>query len=170
MAGTDLTNVDFELARLGSVSGTVEDAEGNPVGDVTISIDGPGGTSTTTSSTDGTYLVGDLPPGDYVISVTAPDGYTVDGQDRLTVTITASGDVIIDQNFTLIAEPTGPTDPTDPTDPTGPPTPPGTGGSDSDPLAVTGADSTPFIVGGLIVLVVGGLLLVIGRRRIRGRD
>lgn len=172
VAGTDLTGVDFELARLGSVSGTITDAEGNPVGDVTISIDGPGGTSTTTSGTDGTYLVGDLPPGTYEVSVTPPDGFTVEGPAVLTVTITASGDVIIDQDFTLIADvvdpPTPPVDPpTPPDDPNTPPDNqgPGSTNGDSGPLAVTGADSTPFIVGGLIVLVVGGLLLVIGRSR-----
>lgn len=172
VAGTDLTGVDFELARLGSVSGTITDAEGDPVGDVTISIDGPGGTSTTTSGTDGTYLVGDLPPGTYEVSVTPPDGFTVEGPAVLTVTITASGDVIIDQDFTLIADvvdpPTPPVDPpTPPDDPNTPPDNqgPGSTNGDSGPLAVTGADSTPFIVGGLIVLVVGGLLLVIGRSR-----
>jgi len=165
VAGTDLTDVDFELARLGSVSGTVKDAEGNPIGDVTISIDGPDGTSTTTTSTDGTYLVGDLPPGTYEVSVTSPDGYTVDGPTIATVTITASGDVIIDKDFALIADAVEP--PTPPDDPNTPPGNQGPGNTDGNagPLAVTGADSTPFIVGGLIVLVLGGLLLVVGRRR-----
>ncbi|MDQ0643648.1 MSCRAMM family protein [Microbacterium murale] len=168
VAGSDLTGVDFDLARLGSVSGTISDGEGDPVADVTINIDGPAGTTTATSGADGTYLVGDLPPGSYDISVVAPDGYTVDGPARLTATITASGDVIVDQDFALIADRVDPVDPVDP-----PTTPggqaPGTDGGSSGPLATTGADSTPFIAGGLIALLSGALLFAAGRRRIRGR-
>lgn len=162
VTGTDLSGVDFELARLGSVSGTITDDDGDPVGGVTISIDGPTGPTTVTSGTDGTYRVGDLPPGTYDVSVTTPDGYTVDGPARLTVTITDSGDVIIDQDFALTADPVVlPT-------PTTPPTPPGghaPGADGTGPLAATGGDSTPFITGGLIALLCGGLLLATGHRR-----
>lgn len=173
VAGDDLTGVDFELAMLGSVSGTIIDGDGNPLDGVTVSVDGPAGTTTATTGTDGTYLVGDLPPGSYDISVTAPDGYTVDGPTIVTAVITASGDVIVDQDFTLIADSVDPVDPTDPPTTPGGQGPggqaPGTNDEGSDPLAVTGADSTPFIAGGLIALLSGALLLVTSRlRRMHG--
>jgi hypothetical protein len=173
VAGADLPGVDFDLARLGSISGMISDGEGSPVDGVTVSIKGPAGTITiATSGQDGSYLVGDLRPGSYDVEVITPDGYTADGPTRLTAVITASGDVIIDQDFALIA------DPVDPTTPPGGQTPgghvpggqaPGADGGDSEPLAVTGADSTPFIAGGLTALIAGALLLMAGRRRVRAR-
>ncbi|GGD68466.1 hypothetical protein GCM10007269_09500 [Microbacterium murale] len=173
VAGTDLTGVDFDLARLGSLAGTITDGDGEPLGDVTVTVEGPTGTTTTTTADDGGYRFGDLPPGSYDISVVAPDGYTVDGPASVTATITASGDVIVDQDFALIADPVDPVDPTDPPTTPGGQAPggqaPGANGGGSGPLATTGADSAPFIAGGLITLLSGALLLVAGRRsRIRG--
>ncbi|MGV2985244.1 carboxypeptidase regulatory-like domain-containing protein [Microbacterium sp. AGC85] len=167
VAGTDLTGIDFELARLGSISGTITDSDGDPLDGVTVSLDGPAGTTTATSGADGTYSIGDLPPGTYDISVIAPDGYTVDGPAVVTATITASGDVIVDRDFALIADPVAPVDPIDPPAPTVPPPGQAPGSSGSGPLAVTGADSSPFIVAGAIALLGGGLLLAIGRRRLQ---
>jgi len=167
VAGADLTGIDFELARLGSISGTITDSDGDPLDGVTVSLDGPAGTTTATSGADGMYSVGDLLPGTYEISVIAPDGYTVDGPAVVTATITASGDVIVDRDFALIADPIVPVDPVDPPAPTVPPAGQAPGSSGSGPLAVTGADSSPFIVAGAIALLGGGLLLTIGRRRLQ---
>lgn len=164
VTGTDLTGIDFELARLGSVAGTIIDIDGDPVGGVTVTVNGPAGATTTTSAPDGTYSIGDLRPGTYDISVIAPDGFTVDGPSVLTATVTASGDVIVDQDFALVADPVVPVDPVDPPKNPGGQAP-GASAGGSDPLATTGADSTSFIAGGLIALLSGVLLFLIGRRR-----
>lgn len=165
VAGEDVSDVDFELALLGSVAGTVTDDDGGPIEGVTLTVEGPGDAVTVTTDADGNYDVVDLLPGEYVISVVAPDGSSVDGPATRTVTITASGDVIIGQDFVLVEDvvtpPTPPENPDDPTDPTDP----GTGGTGTDPLATTGADSTPFIAGGVLALTAGALLMLTRRRR-----
>jgi len=165
VAGEDVSDVDFELALLGSVAGTVTDDDGGPIEGVTLTVEGPGDAVTVTTDADGNYDVVDLLPGEYVISVVAPDGSFVDGPATRTVTITASGDVIIGQDFVLVEDvvtpPTPPENPDDPNDPTDP----GTGGTGTDPLATTGADSTPFIAGGVLALAAGALLMLTRRRR-----
>jgi len=163
VAGDDVSDVDFELARLGSVAGTITDDAGEPIGGVTLTVTGPDGTTSATSGDDGQYVFGDLPPGEYVVSVVAPDGTAIEGPASRTMTITASGDVIIDQDFVLVDSAVTPP-PTDDSDSDSDPDPVA-GGTGSDPLATTGADSAPFIAAGLIALVGGALLLLTRRRR-----
>ncbi|GAA5144849.1 hypothetical protein GCM10025768_01190 [Microbacterium pseudoresistens] len=157
VSGDDLSGVDFELARLGSVAGAVTDDAGAPIGGVTLTVDGPGGALSVITGVDGRYLIDELPPGDYVISVVAPDGTAVEGPSSRKVTITASGEAVIDQDFVLVAD--------DVTAPPDDPDGPGKGGSGNDPLPTTGADSTPLLAGGVIALICGGALLLFARRR-----
>ncbi|MEO9325835.1 carboxypeptidase regulatory-like domain-containing protein [Nocardioides sp. C4-1] len=58
------------------VSGTVRDGAGQPVAGVEVSIAGPGGTVSTTTGPDGTYLVdGNAVGTGYAVSISVPDGY-----------------------------------------------------------------------------------------------
>jgi hypothetical protein len=95
--------------------------------------------------------------------VVPPTGTSVVGPATRTVVITAAGDVIAEQDFTLAADAVVvPPDPTDPTDPSTPPT-----GAGSDPLPATGLgpETLAWAAGGAAVLVLGATLLIIGRRR-----
>ncbi|WP_341978113.1 carboxypeptidase regulatory-like domain-containing protein [Microbacterium sp. LTA6] len=163
VASEDVTGVDFALARLGSVSGVVEDSKGTPLGGVSLTIDGPDGDRTVTSEDDGTYVADELVPGAYTITATAPDGYTVAEPAELAVTITGSGEVIVDQDFTLIPVTTTPT-------PT--PSAPGAVGPGGQPgdsgLATTGgANPAPFVAAAGVLLAIGAFLLTRTRRRAR---
>lgn len=163
VAEADVSDVDFELARLGSIAGAVTADGGEPLGGVTITVSGPDGTTTATTGEDGRYLIDGLPLGDYVVTVEAPDGFRVDGPVTRNVIITTSGEAVVDQDFALVSVPVPPTTPpTDDGDGTG-----STGGTgsagDEPPLAATGADSTPFITAGAITLLAGAILLATRR-------
>lgn len=97
----DLMDVDFELIRPGSIAGVVREVGGDPVAGVAVLVDGPGGQVALTSDDEGGYAVGGLLPGTYQLTVSPPDGYTVVGEGTLTVTITAAGEAIFDQDFVL---------------------------------------------------------------------
>jgi hypothetical protein len=154
--------VDFALARLGSFDGVVRDVGGGPISGVVVEVSGPDGTQQLTTDADGSYGLGSLPPGTYTLTVVAPTGTTVVGATTRTVVITAAGEAIADQDFTLSAVVVTPT-PT-PT-PTVTPTP-GTGGA-QDPLAGTGLGPETFAwaAGGVVVLILGATLLIASRRR-----
>jgi len=93
--GDDITGIDFALEILvfGSISGTVTDAgTGDPIEGARIIARLPGGhhfVRVAESAEDGTYLIDDLPPGDYVLScckmgyewMEYPEPVTVDGDD-----------------------------------------------------------------------------------------
>ena len=68
-AGQNTVNIDFSLARGGSISGTVYEADGvTPVADVDVwadSYDCCGGGEGTRTAADGTYTIRRLTPGDY---------------------------------------------------------------------------------------------------------
>jgi hypothetical protein len=158
----DVDDVDFALARLGSFDGVVRDVGGGPISGVVVEVSGPDGTEQLTTDADGSYGLGSLPPGTYTLTVVAPTGTTVVGATTRTVVITAAGEAIADQDFTLSAVVVTPT-PT-PT-PTVTPTP-GTGGA-QDPLAGTGLGPETFAwaAGGVVVLILGATLLIASRRR-----
>lgn len=60
----------------GTISGSVVDLNGEGVGGVTVSADGPtDGTATTAANGD--YMLEDLEAGDYTVSVEAPSGYVI---------------------------------------------------------------------------------------------
>lgn len=123
--GSDVTGVDFALALTGAVSGQVTDSDGTPLAGVELVVDGPDGPTTVTTDTSGLYGVDGLAPGTYTVTVEAPDGYTIEGDATLTVTITPAGEVVVEQDFVLVADPVPTPEPTTtaPTDEaTGPPT------------------------------------------------
>ena len=168
VAGADVTDVDFELARLGAVEGTVRDDDGAPVAGVTVTVTGPGGPQNLTSGADGTFGLGGLAPGTYTLTVVPPAGSSVAGPATRMVVITAAGEVVGEQDFELVADAVVvPPDP-DPTDPTDPPV---SGGGEADPLPATGLgpETLAWAIGGGAVLILGAVLLLAARRR-RTRD
>ena len=92
------TDNDFVVRVPASLSGTVT-AGGEPVAGVVVSLAGPGGTVSTTTAADGTYVFDDVPPGDHAVRVTVPDGYRADGPDTRDVTVGA--DDVTDVDFAL---------------------------------------------------------------------
>jgi LPXTG-motif cell wall-anchored protein len=162
---TDLGNVDFELARLGSISGEVRTDDGAPVAGVIITVESDEVSHELTTDADGGYVIADLPPDSYDLTITAPEGRTIIGPTTVTFVITAAGESFVGQNFTISAAAVTPTDP--PTqNPTDPASPPDTGGGQ---LPATGLGSETFIwaAAGAAVLVIGGVLFLISRRRSR---
>lgn len=160
VADADVTDVDFELARLGAVEGTVSGDGGAPVAGVTVTVAGPGGSVVATTDADGVYSLGGLAPGTYVLTVTPPTGSSVVGAATRTVIVTAAGEVFTDQDFALAAEVTPPTGPGT--------TSPSTGGGT---LPATGLAPETFVWAGvgLGALVLGGVLLFVRRRAERRR-
>lgn len=165
VAAVDVAEVDFELARLGAIDGTVRDDDGAPIAGVTVTLTGPDAPRQLTSDADGTFGLGDLPPGTYTLTVVPPEGTSIVGSATRTVVITAAGDVIAEQDFTLAADAV--VVPPDPTDPPDPSTPPTGGGNGTDPLPATGLgpETLAWAAGGAAVLVLGTTLLILGRRR-----
>ncbi len=161
---SDVTGVDFALARTGAVEGTVSSATG-PVAGAAVSIQGPGGTTVLTTGTDGMYATGGLTSGTYTITVTPPSGFAADGATRRTITISDAGEALTAQDFVLVVVAPPP-----------PPPPPGgagAGGATSamttTELADTGSDAPP-IAGGVAALgavVAGAAALAVSRIRRR---
>jgi hypothetical protein len=77
VAATPIVGQDFTLTDLPSVSGTVTGG-GTGVGGVQVVLTPVGGGTPITVATrgDGTYVLDDLTPGDYTLSVVAPTGFT----------------------------------------------------------------------------------------------
>ncbi len=127
-----------------------------------MTLTGPGAPQQLTSDADGTFGLGALPPGTYTLTVVPPTGTRVVGSATRTVVITAAGDVIAEQDFTLAADAV-----VVPPDPTDPSTPPTDGGNGTDPLPATGLgpETLAWAAGGAAVLVLGATLLILGRRR-----
>lgn len=162
VAATDVTGVDFELARLGAIDGTVRDDTGAPVGGVTVTVTGPGSPQQLTTAADGTYGLGALPPGTYTLTVTPPMGTTVVGAATHTVVITAAGEAAAAQDFTLAEVVVVPPDP-------GTGTPPAAGGGATEggtlPATGLGPETFAWAAGGAAVLVLGAVLFLVARRR-----
>ncbi|MFK3677335.1 collagen binding domain-containing protein [Microbacterium sp. NPDC090218] len=163
VAATDVADVDFELARLGAIDGTVRDDDGAPVADVIVTVTGVGAPQQLTSDADGTFGLGALPPGTYTLTVTPPTGTTVVGAATRTVVITAAGEVVGEQDFTLAADAV--------VVPPDPGNPPANGGNGTDPLPATGLgpETLAWAAGGAAILILGVVLLVVARRR-RSRE
>jgi hypothetical protein len=171
LGADDLTDVNFELAVLGSFSGTVRDSAGAPVAGVVLTLEGPGGTRQLVSAEDGTYSLGGLAPGDYVLTVVPPEGtQAVDFAQRAFGFPPEGGGTVVAQDFTLEAVAVEPT-PT-PAPPTATPAPGGSGGGGTGTLPGTGLGPETFAwaAGGAVVLLLGATLLIVSRRRARGRD
>lgn len=157
----DVTGVDFALAKTGSLAGAVT-ADSGPVEGATVVVTGPGAPTTLTTGTDGAYDLGGLPPGDYTITLTVPDGYTAAGPLTQTVTITDAGDALAVPNFALTAVPAPPT-----------PTPgDGTGSASltTGELADTGSTGASALIALAALFTLGGAATIVaGRRRARVR-
>ncbi|WP_022888834.1 MSCRAMM family protein [Agromyces italicus] len=170
VAGADLENVDFELARTGAIEGVVSDTDGAPIGGVVVTVEGPDGPVELPTGGAGEYSLGDLPPGTYTVTIEVPQGYTASGEVTRTVTITAAGEVFTEQDFVL-APVVAPTPSPSPT-PTPSPSPsPGDGGSTpSGALPATGVSAAAPAIAGVLALGVGlGAVAFArgGRRRTR---
>jgi len=65
--GAIASNIDFSLARLGSIAGQVTDSAGNPIEGALVEYWGPGSSYWRGASTDadGVYTIANLQPGDY---------------------------------------------------------------------------------------------------------
>lgn len=73
--GLDTPNIDFALNTPGSISGKVTDEQtGDELADVTVRVNGPSYTYTTTEA-DGTYILNDLKPGEYTVYTSSTSGY-----------------------------------------------------------------------------------------------
>ncbi|MFJ4164629.1 collagen binding domain-containing protein [Microbacterium sp. NPDC089698] len=165
IAVDDVTNVDFALARLGSVAGTVTDDGGAPHPGATVTVTGPGGPVALTTAADGSYALGELAPGAYTIAVTVPDGFTGATPATRSVTITEQGELIEGQDFVLTPVAVTPTPTPTPTiTPTSAPTT-APSGSGSGALPATGADPLPVIGAGAVLLLAGAFALAFVRRR-----
>jgi len=112
--GIDLTDDDgtgdFAIRALvpSAVLGTVTDrTTGDPVSGVPVTLElEVGGTATTETADDGSYVFDDVPAGSHVITVTPPDGYAgADPGSRTVVVPDDSEDPIVDQDFELSADP-----------------------------------------------------------------
>ncbi len=124
------------------------------IGDVTVTIQGADGfTTTTTTANDGSYSFTDLPPGDYTITFTppanttpsptaAPGSTTANDSNGITTTITLQPG---EQNTTIdlgVFTPTEPTTPT--TQPPPPTTQPPTDPAQPSPTAPTPPTGPPI--------------------------
>ena len=89
--GDDITGIDFALQELvfGSISGTVTDAgTGDPLAGVHVVAEMVGDHHfhhDATTGDDGTYMIDELPPGDYTVHAGMHDYYSQDYPDTLTI-------------------------------------------------------------------------------------
>jgi hypothetical protein len=142
VAATDVTGQNFALTRPGSVTGTVTDsATTAPLVGVTVTLARAGSAQNATTDTDGDYFFANVLAGTYQLTLTLPAAYQSATPVTRSITITAAGE-IIESDFAV----------------------------DAATLASTGADPSPALVIGLLLVAVGVLLLVAGRRRPTGRD
>ncbi|MFD6140742.1 collagen binding domain-containing protein [Promicromonospora sp. NPDC060271] len=171
VAAEDLTDLDLGLSRPGSIGGTVTDDAGAPVADATLTVAGPGGSITLATDAAGGYFTGDLAPGDYVITLTAPDGYTADGTER-SVEVTGAGENRLGEHFDVVRLPVpaprpapsatpsaGPTPDLTPEPSAGPAPGTGAGGPGSGDLAATGATVGSIGLAAAILVALGVALV-----------
>lgn len=161
VSGTDVTGVDFDLARLGAIDGTVRTDGGTPVGDAVIDVNGPGGPRQLTTDADGTYGLGSLAPGTYELILRTPTGSTVVGAGTRTVVISDVGESIEGQDFTLAAVVVPPSPTPDPSTGSGS----GSGSGGRLPATGLGPETLAWAAGGAVVVIVGATLLIVARRR-----
>ena len=76
--GQTVGGIDAHLEQTGAISGSVTDPNGDPMSGVRVSAYAPGDTlfasHTTSTTSDGTYLIGDVRPTDYRVLFTPPAG------------------------------------------------------------------------------------------------
>jgi hypothetical protein len=104
LADEDATGVDFVVREIVPVpvSGTVRTDGGLPVPGATVTIDSPGGSPlTTTTDSQGAYLIDDVPAGPHTITLTLPEGFPVAPPPLLIEVPEASEVPITDQDFVV---------------------------------------------------------------------
>lgn len=161
----DVTDVDFALARLGSVAGAVTAQDGGAIANATVTVTGPDGAVTVTTDGDGGYVLGDLLPGDYTIAVTVPDGYTGATPVSRSVTLTDAGELIEGQDFVLTPVAVTPTPTPSPSITPAPAPTTVPGGTGAGALPATGADPFPALGAALVLLLAGAITVIVARRR-----
>ncbi|KJQ52583.1 Serine-aspartate repeat-containing protein D precursor [Microbacterium sp. SA39] len=168
VAAADVENVDFELARLGAFDGTVRTDGGAPAAGVVIDVVGPAGSVQLTTDADGVFGLGSLLPGTYTLTVVPPTGSTVVGAATRMVVITAAGEAVVEQDFTLAAVVVPPPPSPDPSPDPSPGGGSGGGagaGGGSLPGTGLGPETLAWAAGGALVLLLGATLTIVARRR-----
>ncbi len=110
LGDSDVANQNFVDEPLATLSGSVRsdaNSDGNAdgsVGGVTIELrDVDGTVIATTTAEDGSYSFPNLPPGEYTITETDPDGYNsvsdADGENDNTIRVTLTGTDMTDLDF-----------------------------------------------------------------------
>jgi hypothetical protein len=90
-----------------AVSGTVQDAAGDPVAGVEVRLTGPGDDRTAVTDADGGYVFDDVPVGDgYTLTATAPDDTTTSAPRTFSVPQDTETPVT-GQDFTVTPDPRG---------------------------------------------------------------
>ncbi|WP_375492122.1 collagen binding domain-containing protein [uncultured Jatrophihabitans sp.] len=163
VADADVTGQDFTVHRVGVIAGAVTD-NGKPVPGARVRIDGPARTVYTSTDADGTYVVDDLEPATYTVTVRTSPTNTVVSPSTRTVTITAAGELRGGLNFALRhAAPPAPT-----STPPGSASTPGTGASaptgTTRALADTGTPVGPLTLSAACLLAAGVLISAAGTR------
>ncbi len=107
--GAPASRADFDVRAVvpQPVSGTVRDAGGAPVAGVVVTLTAPGGlTATTTTGSDGTYLVDDnAAAAGYTVSIGLPAGYVAGPGGTAITGVTVANQPVVDQDFVLVALP-----------------------------------------------------------------
>lgn len=168
-----VTGQDFTVEAIvapeptGAIAGTVDDIDGDPVADATITVVGDETEVTATTDDDGTYLVEELPLGTYGLTLIPPDGFELDGPATQIIELTTAGETVTADPFAVSAVP--PSEPTPPTDPNpaGDPVSDGpTGAWPEGELPDTGGEpATLPLFGGIAFVLVGAVLVLTTRRR-----
>jgi outer membrane receptor protein involved in Fe transport len=96
-----VTAITAQTSTTGTVEGTVSDANGAGVPNITLTLSGPNliRTQTTTSGNDGSYRFNQVPPGRYTLESTATGGFNGFKQENVEVNL--SRNTIADVSLTL---------------------------------------------------------------------
>ena len=161
---------DYDFAELGvDITGTVwvdadEDGVRDPeesdrLGGVVLTLIDPEGNTIATTTTDdgGNYEFSSVPSGDYVIVQDQPDSFDTTTPNEIAVSVPLTG--LSEVDFGEDATPTA--TPTTTTVPSVTPTP-------STPLPASGSNSGLLVSWALSFVLVGAVLVLIGRRRSGG--
>jgi hypothetical protein len=101
----------------GTIAGTITDAKGNGIGNVTVVVVGPGGKAVATSTTDeaGSYIFDEIAAGKYKIATYGAKGFAAAFRDE--VVVTDDDTTTVDIKLTAAVQPPVPKPTTKPVDP-----------------------------------------------------